>query len=46
MTASPKGDYIAVFTKSGRLWVAKSDFSQGLAEFNTKSQAPPHQMVW
>ncbi len=46
ISASPSGDALATFTEEGSLWVVKSDFTENHAEFNTKSNAPPHQVAW
>jgi hypothetical protein len=46
ISASPSGDALATFTEEGALWVVKSDFTENHAEFNTKSNAPPHQVAW
>lgn len=46
MSVCPNGKMLACFTHDGFVWVITTDFSKNLSEFPTKSQVPPHQLVW
>eukprot|EP01118_Nematostelium_gracile_P020450 TRINITY_DN9916_c0_g1_i1.p1 TRINITY_DN9916_c0_g1~~TRINITY_DN9916_c0_g1_i1.p1 ORF type:complete len:794 (-),score=201.81 TRINITY_DN9916_c0_g1_i1:37-2124(-) len=46
MALSPNGRLLATFNDQGMLWVMSSDFQKVHSQLNTKSKAPPEQMVW
>lgn len=46
MAVSPNGDFIALFTKTGHLWVITSDFHRKLSDCKTSITGPPDQLVW
>ncbi|KAI8913548.1 Vps16, N-terminal region-domain-containing protein [Gorgonomyces haynaldii] len=46
MALSPNGNFLALFTADGRLWVVSVDFQSSLADFQTNSTQPPLSMNW
>lgn len=46
ISASPNGEFIAVFTKDGFLWIIKSDFCENWTEFGTDISSSPDQFIW
>ncbi|VVT56732.1 uncharacterized protein SAPINGB_P005238 [Magnusiomyces paraingens] len=46
MAVSPNGEFIALFTGAGHLWVISSGFHKKLSDYNTNEKTPPKQLVW
>lgn len=46
MAVSPNGDFIALFTETGHLWVITSDFHRKLSDCKTSIKKTPDQLIW
>mmetsp|Transcript_4418 Transcript_4418/g.10762 ORF Transcript_4418/g.10762 Transcript_4418/m.10762 type:complete len:504 (-) Transcript_4418:1880-3391(-) len=43
---SPNGQFLAIFTTTGKVLVVAMDFSKIIYDFDTKSSVPPEQLAW
>lgn len=46
MSVSPNGDFIALFTVTGYLWVITSDFHRKVSDLKTDLAGKPDQLLW
>jgi len=46
ISVSPNGNFIALYTESGRAYVIKSDFQNRLSEHDSRSKIPPKDVQW
>ncbi|WPH01995.1 Hypothetical protein R9X50_00484900 [Acrodontium crateriforme] len=46
ISTSPNGDFIALYTDDGKVWVISSDFQDRLSEHESKVRTPPKDLQW
>lgn len=46
VSVSPNGQFVALYTDDGKVWVVSSDFQRRLSEYDTKSRTVPKDMQW
>ncbi|KAJ5918963.1 Vps16 N-terminal [Penicillium verhagenii] len=46
VSVSPMGQFVALFTGEGKLWVVSNDFQSKLSEYDSKSRVPPSTVKW
>ena len=46
VTVSPNGQYVALYTVDGKVWVITSDFQNKIGEYESKTKTPPKDVQW
>lgn len=46
VSVSPNGNFVAVYTEDGKVWVVTSDFQNRLSEYDSKVKTPPRELQW
>ena len=46
VTVSPNGQYVALYTVDGKVWVITSDFQNKIGEYESKTRTPPKDVQW
>lgn len=46
ISVSPNGEFIALYTDDGKVWVISSDFQMRFSEYNSKVKTPPRDLQW
>jgi vacuolar protein sorting-associated protein 16 len=46
VSASPNGQFVALFTEDGKVWVVSSDFQNKFSEYDSKAKTMPKDMQW
>lgn len=46
VSISPNGEFIALYTDEGKVWVISSDFQTRLSEYESKVKTPPRDLQW
>lgn len=46
VSVSPNGQFVALYTAAGVVWIVSHDFQLKLGEHDTKAKTPPRDLVW
>jgi hypothetical protein len=46
VSVSPTGQFVALFTGEGNVWVVSSDFQSKFSEYDSKVRTPPRTVEW
>jgi hypothetical protein len=46
ITVSPNGQFVALYTGDGKVWVVTSDFQNRRSEYDSKAKTTPKDMQW
>lgn len=46
LAVSPNGEFIALYTDDGKVWVISSDFQNRFSEYESKVKTPPRDLQW
>ena len=46
VSVSPNGQFVALFTCDGKVWVVSSDFQNKFSEYDSRAKTPPKDVAW
>ena len=46
VSVSPNGQFVALFTCDGKVWVVSSDFQSKFSEYDSRAKTAPKDVVW
>ncbi|KAK2748113.1 hypothetical protein FQN57_001236 [Myotisia sp. PD_48] len=46
VSVSPNGNFVALYTGDGKVWVVSSDFQSKFSEYDSKAKTAPNSVVW
>lgn len=46
VSVSPNGQYVALYTEDGKVWVITTDFQNKIGEYESKARTPPKDVQW
>ena len=46
ISVSPNGQFVALYTDEGKVWVVSSDFQRKLSEYSTRAKTVPKDVQW